>query len=71
MLGIGRQHCELGYAGSLMYVMFTFDPKHASFWERREYEGLRLLFGECPPHSTLTYVWASRDHRFKYIRYHE
>lgn len=43
-----------------VYVIFKYDPEKASVIEKLEYETMKLLYGEYPPHSSLTYVWSSR-----------
>ena len=45
-----------------IYVMFKYDPQRAAFWERLKYEAAKLLYGEYPPHSSLNYVWANKEH---------
>jgi hypothetical protein len=45
-----------------VYVMFEYDPEQAGFGDRITYGLAKSLYGEYPPHSTLNYVWASREH---------
>ncbi len=45
-----------------IYVVFQYDPKKASLFERVRYKAAKLLYGEYPPHSTLNYIWANREH---------
>ncbi len=45
-----------------IYVIFEYDPKTAGFWESALYESAKLIYGEYPPHSSLNYIWANRDH---------
>jgi len=42
-----------------VYVAFAYDPAMAGFFERTKYEIARGIYGEYPPHSTLSYVWSS------------
>lgn len=44
-----------------IYVMFRYDPEKASALDRATYGIAGALYGEYPPHSTLNYVWASRE----------
>jgi hypothetical protein len=45
-----------------VYVVFKYDPKEAGWWERRRYGTAKLLYGEYPPHSSLNYIWANKQH---------
>ncbi len=42
-----------------VYVVFTYDPDAATGLTRFKYALAKLVSGDYPPHSTLTYVWAS------------
>lgn len=42
-----------------IYLVFKYDPKKASYFERLKYSSLKSLRGEYPPHSSLSYVWSS------------
>lgn len=44
-----------------VYIMFEYDPEKAGAMERIKYSLVRSLYGEYPPHSSLSYVWASKD----------
>jgi hypothetical protein len=44
-----------------VYVAFAYDPKHASFAQRIQYEVVRLLYGEYPPQAALNYIWDTRS----------
>jgi hypothetical protein len=44
-----------------IYVMFPYDPAHASLADRLRYNGAKALYGKYPPHSTLSYVWTGYD----------
>jgi hypothetical protein len=43
-----------------IYVLFEYDPGKASFGDRLVYGAARLLYGQYPPYSSLSYVWESR-----------
>jgi hypothetical protein len=43
-----------------VYIVFRYDPASASLFEKFKYETMRALYGEYPPHSSLTYVWSSK-----------
>ncbi|KPK02742.1 MAG: hypothetical protein AMK71_01230 [Nitrospira bacterium SG8_35_4] len=45
-----------------IYILFTYDPRTASFGQKIKYGLFRKLYGEYPPHSTLNYIWANRKH---------
>jgi hypothetical protein len=44
-----------------VYIMFEYDPEQAGAFERIKYTLARSIYGEYPPHSSLSYVWASKD----------
>jgi hypothetical protein len=44
-----------------VYIMFEYDPEKAGAFERIKYGFARALYGEYPPQSSLSYVWASRE----------
>ncbi len=44
-----------------VYVMFEYDPDKAGFLDRLRYAFAKQRFGEYPPHSSLSYVWANKD----------
>ena len=50
-----------------IYIIFKYDPETASFGQRAKYGLVRKIYGEYPPHSSLNYVWASREHNKKII----
>lgn len=41
-----------------VYFMFRYDPEKATFFEKIRYGIAKKLYGEYPPHSTLSYVWS-------------
>jgi hypothetical protein len=44
-----------------VYVLFRFDSKRATRWQRIEHAIGARWFGVAPPGETLTYVWGSRE----------
>ncbi len=44
-----------------LYVAFGYDPERAGFFERVQYEALRIVYGEYPPVAALNYIWASNS----------
>ena len=46
-----------------VYVVFKYDPGRASLPVRAKYGAVRLLYGEYPPHSSLSYIWANKKHK--------
>ena len=45
-----------------IYIVFKYDPEKAGFLERLKYSAGKLIYGEYPPHSSLNYIWANREH---------
>ncbi len=45
-----------------IYIIFKFDPENASFGQKVKYGFAKSFYGEYPPHSTLNYIWANRQH---------
>lgn len=45
-----------------VYVLFDYDPAKASFGMRTKYALAKALYGETPPHASLNYIWANREH---------
>jgi len=43
-----------------VYIAFAYDPKRSGVLEKAQYEAIRLIYGEYPPHSSLTYCWSSK-----------
>lgn len=43
-----------------VYIVFKYDPQHASVLEKAQYNTARLIYGEYPPHSSLNYIWANK-----------
>jgi len=50
-----------------IYIIFKYNPEKASFFERAKYNAAKLIYGEYPPHSTINFVWASRNHSERMI----
>jgi hypothetical protein len=44
-----------------VYVMFEYDPDTSGTFEKIKYGIAKKRNGEYPPHSSLSYVWASRE----------
>lgn len=44
-----------------VYVMFEYDPAAAGTFEKLKYGLAKQMYGEYPPHSSLSYVWSSRE----------
>jgi len=45
-----------------IYIVFKYDPKKAGFRKRLKYKTAKVLYGQYPPHSTLNYIWANKEH---------
>lgn len=50
-----------------IYIIFEYDPAKAGFTTRAKYGLAKKLYGEYPPHSSLNYIWANRQHDTKVI----
>jgi hypothetical protein len=46
-----------------VYVMFEYDPDTAGALEKLKYGLAKKMYGEYPPQSSLSYVWASKEER--------
>ena len=44
------------------YVFFQYEPSQGKIFEKIKNATVRLFYGAYPPHSTLTYIWANREH---------
>ncbi len=44
-----------------IYIMFLYDPSQAGIFERLKYGLAKKLYGQYPPQSSLTYVWANKE----------
>lgn len=44
-----------------VYINFKYDPETAGPVEKVKYGLAKKLFGEYPPHSSLSYVWANNE----------
>ncbi len=50
-----------------VYVLFQYDPEKAGIAEKLKYAAAKALYGNYPPHSTLNYVWASKENEMGII----
>jgi len=50
-----------------VYIIFEYDPEKEGFFERIKNSFIKKIYGEYPPHSSLNYVWASREHKEKIL----
>ena len=44
-----------------VYVMFEYNPDKATMFEKIKYGIAKKMYGEYPPQSSLSYVWASKE----------
>lgn len=44
-----------------VYVMFRFDPEHASLWDRARHSVATKLYGDIVPGDVISYVWTSHQ----------
>jgi hypothetical protein len=50
-----------------VYIMFEYDPEQAGAFEKITYSMARSIYGEYPPHSSLSYVWANKDEPGRFL----
>ena len=50
-----------------VYIMFEYDPDKAGLGESIKYGLAKSLYGEYPPHSSLSYIWSSKDDPEKFV----
>jgi len=50
-----------------VYFMFEHDSGDAGVLERMQNSLLKTLYGEYPPHSSLSYVWANKEDNEKMV----
>ncbi len=43
-----------------IYIVFPYDPEKAGVFEKLTYGWAKKLYGEYPPDSSLSYVWANK-----------
>ena len=43
-----------------IYITFEYDPTKLSFFERRKYDAIKLIYGEYPPIGAINYIWESK-----------
>ena len=48
-------------------IVFKYEPEKAKLLESMKYSTAKLLYGRYPPHSSLGYIWANREHEEKVI----
>jgi len=42
-----------------IYITFQYDPSKLSFFEKKKYQAIKLLYGEYPPLAAINYIWES------------
>ncbi len=50
-----------------VYIMFEYDPEKAGRLEAIKYGFAKSLYGEYPPHSSLSYIWSSKEDPEKFV----
>jgi hypothetical protein len=45
-----------------IYIVFKYNPEKAGIFERVQYNTMKLIYGEYPPHSSLNYIWANKKY---------
>jgi len=44
-----------------VYVLFQFDPQHATVWQKVRHHLAATRYGDLAPGNVITYVWSSRE----------
>jgi len=50
-----------------IYIIFKYDAGNASFGQKVKYGLAKKIYGEYPPHSSLSYIWANRKQQEQII----
>ncbi len=50
-----------------IYIMFEYVPEAAGIFDKLQYGMAKAIYGEYPPHSSLSYVWANKDEPGKFL----
>jgi hypothetical protein len=50
-----------------IYIIFEYNPSEAGFGLRAKYSLAKTIYGEYPPHTSLNYIWANREHKERII----
>jgi len=50
-----------------VYIMFEYVPEQAGAFERLKYGIAKSIYGEYPPHSSLSYVWANNEEPDRFL----
>ena len=50
-----------------VYVIFEYNPQKVKWLEKVKYESAKILYGKYPPHSSLNYIWANKNHAERVI----
>jgi len=45
-----------------IYVVFEYNQDKAGVFERAQYNAMKLIYGEYPPHSSINYIWANKKY---------
>jgi hypothetical protein len=45
-----------------VYIFFLQEPSQENLFEKARNTALKFFYGAYPPHSTLNYIWANREH---------
>ncbi len=51
-----------------IYIAFEYDPENEGFFERIKNSLIKKIYGEYPPHSSLNYIWASKEHKERIMK---
>ncbi len=50
-----------------VYIMFEYAPEQVGAFEKLKYGIAKSIYGEYPPHSSLSYVWANKDEPGRFL----
>ncbi|RMH07009.1 MAG: DUF3047 domain-containing protein [Nitrospirae bacterium] len=43
-----------------LYITFAYDPRKVGWWERAQFELIKLAYGRYPPLGAINYIWERR-----------
>lgn len=44
-----------------IYILFKYNPDKATLWDKVSFKIIKGIYGEYPPHSSLNYIWESKE----------
>nr|WP_320012943.1 DUF3047 domain-containing protein [uncultured Desulfobulbus sp.] len=50
-----------------LYILFAYDEEAASFGKQLKYNMAKLIYGQYPPDSSISYIWANKPTTLPFI----